>query len=253
MLINAAIFLFVLFSKHEEAQTFNFLKRTLIKFDFTSEWINTLYVFLSGYISMTIVYSYMVYLSAYIGLYQTVVDLAESFHLSQNRLMSEKQFDHFWRQRLAYFDLRERTQKIYSIVSFIFYAALFAVTSAYILVAALLQVNTTRLVIFLALYLLYFAIPTFVSCFVLGNFVDFDERFNRNLFELFNETPSSGNDFGRTGIVNEKRQTYLNHLQMHMRFSITAWDIFEVGRKLPFQFFNTVITFVVMIYNIIKT
>lgn len=211
---------------YRDIARFHFLYRILERGgiqQYSASWVDNV---LFGYISQTVIYSYIFYMFAYISLYQIIQNLEHSLNLSKPHLVNEQKLISFWNHRMTYVELRERTQKIYGFIAFIFFASLFVVTVAYVLSISLAQVKVSNVIVFFVFYIDFFVVPTFLSSFVLGDYVDFDHRFNIKLYEFLNSIHISNMERNQLKGFNEiQRRAFLNHLRLHLRVPITVSNL----------------------------
>lgn len=218
-LCNSLIIVVVSYMSFENVSRFRFFHRILVKStSIASTTAIMTEALMFGYISQGSVYSFFLYTLAYISLFQTIQSLERKLNLSESRLINQAKMAEFWTYRIAYIELRERTETMYGFVAFLFFGSTFVVTAGFTLSIALIVKQIVKAIPIFLLYVEFFAIPIFFTSFVVGNFVEFDHRFNVRLYEFLNNI-----DNRRQNQLNEaERRAFLNHLRLHMRVPVTV-------------------------------
>jgi hypothetical protein len=190
------------------------------------------------------------YIAAFILVRQAFQNLQNHFHrvVQSHRPLLGVDFELFWDQCERYVQIRQDVQRTCGPLIAIFYFGLFCTTSMYFIIAIALQPTYHHLVTFCFYYFGTFLIPIFYSTFLIGKIQFQQQLLQRRMLELLNPI---GNQSSRFSLSQPKRLAYLQMVRDHLDEPFTAWNMFSINRALPFHFFNTNASFVVMAYNLI--
>ena len=216
------------------------------------DWIKTVDSLMLCYFAQGTLYTYVLYIYVYAQLYQIMDNMSQEFDLTKPYFIKKTHFEHFWKQRLEYIEVRKEAQQLFGTIALLYFVILFISSVFNILFFVLVNANLNNVLFLLIPYVSAFAIPALLSAFLIGNYVDFDECFNRNLYQYLNENASLLSNYDRLSFLDqERRQAYLNHLRLYMRVPVTAFKFFEIDQKLPLNLCSTAISFAVIVYNIL--
>lgn len=234
-----------------EKNNFCFLSEIFKELKINWEYIGLIETIFFSFIIQTILYGNLIQLNCYVFLYQIIHTLRDQIISKQPNLIDNQKLNNFWQLRLQYLKLRKRTRDIHQTIVFIFFSTLFVITIAYMLSLSLFEKNRQHLFILFLLYVYYFSGSFLWTCLVISKYTDFEEQFNRDLYEILNELPLKNSFFQLLVLTEAQRQTYLDSLLSHLRFPVTSWG-YEINQKMYFSFYNANIALTAILHNIIK-
>ena len=242
-----------LFASYERVASLNIFHRHLERLGIEQSWSVLIDSFIATVVVYSILYAFVLYMYMYASLYQIIQNIEAKMDFSNSFPVDECQLICFWKLRTKFCDLRKRTQKTYGIIALIFFMAMFGIVVLYVLSITLARADPANVFVFFIIFANFFLLPTFLSCILIDNFVEFDECLNHKLHRLLNDVSFSNVDPNQFKVLSAaQRRLFLNQLRLHMRVPVTVgWQLFEIDRKLLFYFCNTTITFVVMVYNLL--
>lgn len=208
---------FLCYANYENLERYLFLHRFFEKASIGQYWANLVENILFAYISLYFINSFLLYVFAYVYLYQIIQNMKHKLNLSN---INEQKFVHFWKHRMTYFELRERCKKIFGFIAFFFFSSTFVVTTVFVLSLSLFSTTTFNLIVYFGFYAQFFAVPTFLGSFIIGDYVEYDHCFNVSLYVLLNEVNSSITDLNQMN--DHKKRSFLNHLKLHIRVPVTV-------------------------------